>query len=154
MEQNTIILELRKGAKIYQVVTVLIVIVCLIYLSQELWSIRESAESQVLLLVSIFSFFCLAALYMLIYSFRHRIEFHEDRMIRRGVFKHKQIEYKDISLILFTRRLFQLSGTSILLRDPKAIHIDFKYDQEETGKAIHFLKLKFDYQYGPKIETH
>lgn len=151
MKIEPVILEVSKGWKIYQVIGGLVAIAGASYMAVKSLEIIEYAGMQAVLLAIFMVLVCLSALYSMLYGFRHRIVFQDSKMSRQGVFHTKEIPYEEISNILFTHSYWKISPPFKLLGDPKAIHIDFKYDRDKKEKATRYLKNKFERKGGPKV---
>ncbi|MBO6586801.1 MAG: hypothetical protein JJ953_11900 [Gracilimonas sp.] len=142
MKNEKVVLEVKKGWKIYQLIAGVICIGAVGYLfygMTELW--EYMGKNQALLFGAIMILFCLGMLYTMFYSFRHHIEFDNEKMTRYGVINSKVIYYKDMEELCFTDRYWQFSATGKVLGNPKAYLIDTKYQDKE--KAIAYLKQLF-----------
>ncbi|MEQ8526044.1 hypothetical protein [Gracilimonas sp.] len=150
MQQNEVVLEVKKGMKIYQLTTGVLctgAVGFLFYGMTELWEFME--KNQALLFGAIMILFCMGMMYTMLYSFRHRIVFDNEKMTRHGVYNSKVIYYKDMEEIRFTDHYWQFSATGKVLGNAQAYLIDFKYKDKE--KAISFLKELFSNEDQPKV---
>jgi hypothetical protein len=144
MKNDNLTLEIKKGWKIYQLIAGILMIVALVFLAFQMAEIIHYVGFEGILFITLMVLLCSGSFYMLLYSFKHRIEFTDTKMIRRGIFNSKDFPYENISKIIFSDSYWKVSPTIKLIGDSKAIHIDFKYDKEDKEKVIQFLETKFE----------
>lgn len=151
MDEKSISLRVQRKWKAIQITGWITGTAALLFMSMKLLELTTVDSSQKILLLVLFSLIIAIGFYGLLYGIRHRLVFSENRVIRHGVFARKTINYAQIEAIYISSSYWSLRQNTVLLKNPSALHLDYKYDPQETEKLKGFLEDVLDKENGPEV---
>lgn len=138
MNRDQVVMEVKFGWKVYQLLTSILVIGCFAFLMKRMAEMSKYTGAGGIFLLLFFALFIVGMIYNVIYNFRHHIIFDKSGLTRRGIVNEKVIAYADIDHLHFSDSIWKAGNLSNLPLSKGKVLINAQYTNYD--EALVYLR--------------